>query len=44
MKGIQAYSDEKTFGPKRDAVQNGWRKLNKEKCNDLYFLPNVIIN
>jgi hypothetical protein len=27
MKGIQAYSDEKIFGPKRDAVKKGWRKL-----------------
>jgi hypothetical protein len=27
MKGIQVYRDEKTFGPKRDAVKKGWRKL-----------------
>jgi hypothetical protein len=27
MKGIQAYSDEKTFGLKRDAVKKGWKKL-----------------
>jgi hypothetical protein len=44
MKGIQAYSNEKTFGPKTDAVKSGWRKLYKEECNDLYSLPNIMIN
>jgi hypothetical protein len=26
----------RTFGPKRDAVTRGWRKLNNEELRDLY--------
>jgi len=26
----------RTFGPKRDEVRREWRKLLKEKLNDLY--------
>jgi hypothetical protein len=30
------------FGPKRDYVKGGWRKLHNEELNDLYCSPNVI--
>jgi hypothetical protein len=31
------------FGPKRDEVRGGWRKLHDEKLNKLYPSPSVII-
>jgi hypothetical protein len=34
----------RTFGPKRDEVTGGWRKLHNEKLQDLYFLPSYIYN
>jgi hypothetical protein len=30
------------FGPKRDKVMRGWRKLHNEKLHNLYFSPNII--
>jgi hypothetical protein len=30
------------FGPKRDEVTGGWRKLHNEDLNDLYTSPNII--
>jgi hypothetical protein len=30
------------FGPKRDEVMGGWRKLHNEELHDLYFLPSII--
>jgi hypothetical protein len=30
------------FGPKRDEVKVGWRKLHNEELHKLYFSPNVI--
>jgi hypothetical protein len=30
------------FGPKRDEVTGGWRRLHNEELNDLYSPPNVI--
>jgi hypothetical protein len=30
------------FGPKRDEVTREWRKLHKEKLNDLYSSPNTV--
>jgi hypothetical protein len=30
------------FGPKRDAVSGGWRKMHKEELHDLYFSPSII--
>jgi hypothetical protein len=30
------------FGPKRDEVTGGWRKLNNEELCDLYCLPSII--
>ena len=32
----------KIFGPKRDEVTWEWRKLPKEKLNDLFSPPNVV--
>jgi hypothetical protein len=30
------------FGPKRDEVTGGWRKLHSEELRDLYSSPNII--
>jgi hypothetical protein len=30
------------FGPKRDKVIGGWRKLNTEELHNLYFSPNIV--
>jgi hypothetical protein len=32
----------KIFGPKRDEVIGGWRKLHNEGLHNLYFLPSII--
>jgi hypothetical protein len=30
------------FGPKRDEVTGGWRKLHNEELHDLYPSPSII--
>jgi hypothetical protein len=30
------------FGPKRDEVMGGWRKLHDEELHNLYSSPNII--
>jgi hypothetical protein len=30
------------FGPKRDGVIGGWRKLHSEELHNLYSSPNII--
>jgi hypothetical protein len=30
------------FGPKRDEVTGGWRKLHNEELHKLYFSPSII--
>jgi hypothetical protein len=32
----------KVFGPKRDEVRGGWRKLHNEELRDLYSSPSII--
>jgi hypothetical protein len=32
----------RTFGPKRDEVMRGWRKLHNEELRDLYSSPSII--
>jgi hypothetical protein len=32
----------KIFGPKRDVVTRGWRKLHNEELRDLYSSPTII--
>jgi hypothetical protein len=32
----------RTFGPKRDEVTGGWRKLHNEELHDLYSSPSKI--
>jgi hypothetical protein len=32
----------KIFGPKRDGVTGGWRKLHNEESLDLYSSPSII--
>jgi hypothetical protein len=32
----------KIFGPKRDDVTGGWRKLHNEELHDLYSSPSII--
>jgi hypothetical protein len=31
------------FGPKRDEVIRGWRKLHKEELHNLYPFPSIVI-
>jgi hypothetical protein len=31
------------FGPTRDEVIEGWRKLHNEELNNFYYSPNVLI-
>ena len=30
------------FGPNRDEIKGGWRKLHNEEPNDLYFSPIIV--
>jgi hypothetical protein len=30
------------FGPKKDGVTRGWRKLHDQELHDLYSLPSII--
>jgi hypothetical protein len=30
------------FGPKRDGMTGGWRKLHNEELHNLYSLPSII--
>jgi hypothetical protein len=30
------------FGPKRDEVTGGWKKLHNKELSELYFLPSII--
>jgi hypothetical protein len=30
------------FGPKRDGVKGGWRKLHNEELHNLYYSPSII--
>jgi hypothetical protein len=30
------------FGPRKDDVTGGWRKLHNEELRDLYYLPSII--
>jgi hypothetical protein len=32
----------RTFGPKRDEVMGGWRKLHNEELRDVYSSPSII--
>jgi hypothetical protein len=32
----------RVFGPKRDEVTGGWRKLHNEELRDLYCSPSII--
>jgi hypothetical protein len=32
----------KIFGPKREEVNRGWRKLHNEELHDLYSSPSII--
>jgi hypothetical protein len=32
----------RTFGPKRDGVTGGWRKLHDEELCDFYSSPSII--
>jgi hypothetical protein len=45
MKSIRAFEKRvarRIFGPKREKVTGGWRKLHYEEFHDLYSLPNII--
>jgi hypothetical protein len=32
----------RTFGPRRDEVTGGWRKLQNEELHNFYSLPSII--
>jgi hypothetical protein len=32
----------RVFGPKRDEVTRGWRKLQNDELHNLYFSPRII--
>jgi hypothetical protein len=32
----------KMFGPRREEVTAGWRKLHNEELHNLYSMPNII--
>ena len=32
----------RVFGPKRDEVTRGWKKLRNEELSDMYSLPNIV--
>jgi hypothetical protein len=31
----------RTFGPKRDEIRDGWRKLDNEELHNLYYSPSI---
>jgi hypothetical protein len=33
----------RVFGPKREEVTGGWRKLHNEELHNLYFLPYILL-
>jgi len=41
LKGIKQLR--RVFGPTRDEVTGGWRKLHNEELSDLYSLPNIVL-
>jgi hypothetical protein len=42
MKVFENKTLRRIFGPKRDEVTGGWRKLNNEVLKDLYSSPNIV--
>jgi hypothetical protein len=40
--GIENRLLRRIFGPKRDEVTGGWRKLHNEELHNLYFSPSII--
>jgi hypothetical protein len=42
LRGFQNRVLRRIFEPKCDEVTEEWRKLHKEKLNDLYSSPNVV--
>jgi hypothetical protein len=41
--GVRKRELKRIFGPKRDEVTGGWRKLHHEELNNFYSSPNIII-
>jgi hypothetical protein len=41
-KALQNRVLRRIFGPKRDEVIGGWRKLHNEELHNLYYLPSII--
>jgi hypothetical protein len=42
LRGFENRVLRRTFGPKRDEVTGGWRKLHTEELNNLYSSPSII--
>jgi hypothetical protein len=42
LRGFENRELRRIFGPKRDEVMGGWRKLHNEQPHNLYFSPSII--
>jgi hypothetical protein len=42
LKALENGGAGERFGPKRDEVTGGWRKLHNEKFRDLYYSTSII--
>jgi hypothetical protein len=41
IEGVWKQRVKETFGPKREKVAGGWRRLHNEEFRNLYSLPNI---
>jgi hypothetical protein len=42
LRGFESRVLRGVFGPKREEVSDGWRRLHDEELHNFYFPPNVI--
>jgi hypothetical protein len=42
LRGFESGALRRIFGPKRDEVTGGWRKLHNEELHNLYSSPSII--
>jgi hypothetical protein len=42
LRGVENRVLRRIFGPKRDEVTGGWRKLHNEELHNLYSSPSII--
>jgi hypothetical protein len=41
-RAVENGAQRRIFGPKRDEMTGGWRKLHNEELHDLYSSPSII--